>query len=142
MKYLFTSLLFLSSLLIYSQTDTERKEITSNYDQAKLKGLKQQYSADFQSNYNEAIKLAKINSWPLKIVDKNGNLNMLVGVHGSGEPIYYSEENLGAGITSRANTLYPGGSLGLNLTGLGMTASIWGVCFNTTRTILRKSNFC
>ncbi|MDB4534784.1 S8 family serine peptidase, partial [Vicingaceae bacterium] len=69
--------------------------------------------------------MAKINSWPLKIVDKNGNLNMLVGVHGSGEPIYYSEENLGAGITSRANTLYPGGSLGLNLTGLGMTASMW-----------------
>jgi len=125
MKHLFLSLLLLASLFSYSQTDAERKEITSNYNQAKLEELKQQYSAKFQANYDKAVKLAKINNWPLKTVDKNGNLNMLVGVHDSGEPIYLSEENLGAGVTSRANTLYPGGSLGLNLTGSGMTASIW-----------------
>jgi hypothetical protein len=125
MKSLLLALLILPSLLIYSQTDLERKKITSNYDQAKLKELKQRFSLDFQTNYNNALKLAKQNNWPLKEVDKEGNLKMLIGVDESGEPIYFSEENLGAGITSRANTLYPGGSMGLSLTGSGMTASIW-----------------
>jgi hypothetical protein len=125
MKNIFFTLLFASSLLSYSQTDAERTIITSNYDKTKLEELKQQYRSNFQTNYNNALKLAKINNWPLKIIDKDGNLNMLVGVHATGEPIYFSTENSGAGITSRANTMYPGGSLGLNVTGSGMTASIW-----------------
>lgn len=125
MKKLFILILLVPTLLSYGQTDAEREAIISNYDQSKLKELKQQFSNDFFTDYNKALQLAKINNWPLKFNDKNGNLNMLVGVHDSGEPIYLSEENFGAGQTSRVNTLYPGGSLGLNLTGLGMTASIW-----------------
>ncbi len=125
MKNLLLFLLTIYSFLCFAQTDAEKKVITSKYDLAKLDALKKQYTSDFQANYNKAMELAKVNNWPIKFVDEDGNLNKLVGVFDTGEPMYYSTENAGAGITSRASSLYPGGVLGLNLTGSGMAASIW-----------------
>ncbi len=41
------------------------------------------------------------------------------------EPIFFTVDNAGSGITISANKLYPGGSLGLSVTGSGMTAGVW-----------------
>ncbi|PCI99179.1 MAG: hypothetical protein COB15_04465 [Flavobacteriales bacterium] len=125
MKKLLLLILLVPSIIVNGQTKAEREKITSNYNMEKLKLIEQQFSTQFNEDYNEALRLAKIKNWPLNKVDKNGNLSMLIGVHNTGEPIYYTELNFEAGETSRANTLYPGGSLGLNLTGAGMTAGIW-----------------
>lgn len=42
-----------------------------------------------------------------------------------GNPIFYVTDNFGSGTTMRANTLYPGGSLGLNVTGSDMVVGVW-----------------
>lgn len=42
-----------------------------------------------------------------------------------GKPIYIATSNQDAGFATRTNTLQPGGSLGLNLDGSGMTVGVW-----------------
>jgi serine protease AprX len=42
-----------------------------------------------------------------------------------GVPIYFTTENTDSGITIRANALYEGGGLGLNLSGKGIVAGVW-----------------
>ena len=67
--------------------------------------------------YDSAVKLAKINNWPLRIQKTDGGLSTLVKVNEYGTPIYITTTNAGSAITSRANYLQPDGDSGLNLTG-------------------------
>ena len=48
-----------------------------------------------------------------------------IGVDEKGRWIYADTLNAGAGITTRANALYPGAELGLSLEGQGMKVGIW-----------------
>lgn len=68
-------------------------------------------------NYENAVRLAKLNNWPLVIEDEAGKHSSLVRVTEEGTPIYITTTNAGSAITSRANYLQPGGESGLNLTG-------------------------
>jgi serine protease AprX len=72
----------------------------------------------------EAIKMAELKGWPLTI-EKDGSFAELMRVSEEGTPIYYKTSNEGSAATSRANRLYPGGTLGLNITGDGVTGGIW-----------------
>jgi len=52
-------------------------------------------------------------------------LQELLDVLPNGEMIYAKTDNEGSGITARANKLYSGGSLGLNIQGQNMIAGVW-----------------
>ncbi len=71
------------------------------------------------------MKLRKQKGWEIKKKMPNGNIAELQKVSNDGTPIYYTTYNVGAGITTRANTLNSGGSLGLSVNGQGMTVGIW-----------------
>lgn len=72
-----------------------------------------------------AIEYAKQKGWPLTKSGKDGEFSMLVGITKEFEPIYITTLNRGAGITTRANKLYSGGGLGLDIHGESMTAAMW-----------------
>ena len=65
--------------------------------------------------------------FPKSIKLKNGKTAFLYGLDEFNLPVYLTPDNSGSINTSRANHLFDGGSLGLNLTGNGITAGVWEV---------------
>ncbi len=110
---------------VFAQTNSERDEITRNYDQVVLAQMEANYAATFAAEKAEALVLARINGWPEFIAIENGGQAELVGVFPSGEPIYYATENPQGAITTRTDRVHTGGGAGLDLNGEGMIAGIW-----------------
>lgn len=111
-------------LSAYSQSEDERKIISSSYDIKKLNFLKEEYHSLYTKRKSEADKFAHENGLEIRFIDKDGNLNELQYIE-NGVPIYYKTYNAGASQTIRANSLNTGGDLGLDLNGQGMTVGIW-----------------
>ena len=130
MKITFTSLLILSGILLANvdasaQSPAQRAKITEKYDLRKLEELRVEFQNEHNTNYARALELAKLNNWPLEINKPDGGFSQLIGVTPQDQPMYNTTTNNGLAITSRANRLQPGGSLGLNLAGQGMFAGVW-----------------
>jgi serine protease AprX len=113
------------SFNMLAQNREENARIIKANNVEKLHELSKQFDKEFHEKQAEAFRLAEINNWPLVINKKDGGLSKLVEVTKEGTPIYLTTHNAGSAITSRTNHLYPGGSLGLNLTGLGMVVGLW-----------------
>jgi len=110
----------------FSQTPKQAKEITEKYDIERLKKLESSFEKTFYSEHNNAIRLANHNGWPISYTDDNGTFFKLRKVI-NGSPIYYRTFNVDAAISTRANYLHNGGSLGLDVEGQGMIAHVWDV---------------
>ena len=117
-------LLLLFPIILFSQTQQQREVISAKSNVAVLKELSKKYKLFFEQNRLQAEVFAKAKNWPLEM-STSGNYSQLVGITENGKPIYYTTYNRGAGITSRANKLYDGGGLGLNVQGENMISGIW-----------------
>ncbi len=109
--------------IIFSQTQSQKNKITSQYDKNELGILMNKFLDKEIIDKNEAIKIAKIKNWPL-IIKKNGNYAELIKVLNN-NPIYYTTSNVSAAISTRTNHLNSNGSLGLELDGQNMIVNIW-----------------
>ncbi len=94
--------------------------------QALVTGAKRQALADFSarhnilflSGYRRALTLAKSRGWAITRKTKNGGLISLQGLNSLGFPIYLiTDNNTTAAATTGTNTVQPGGTTGLNLSG-------------------------
>ncbi|WP_333600952.1 S8 family serine peptidase [Flavobacterium sp.] len=117
MKVLF--FLIFSPLFVFSQSIAERKKIADSYDSTQSLKLKAE-AKEFFANQKKLIADYKANhpyvesdSLSLQRIE-NGTL-----------PIFYTIYNQGSSVTISTNKLYPGGSLGLSVSGDGMTAGVW-----------------
>ncbi|MEE9574095.1 MAG: hypothetical protein V3W20_13655, partial [Candidatus Neomarinimicrobiota bacterium] len=72
----------------------------------------------YQKNKTQVENYAKQKKIPIKRVFPNGTIVQIHHID-NGKPIYVTTTNLGAAQTTRTNELWPGGDLGLNLTGNG-----------------------
>ena len=107
------------SLLVNAQQKSHSNIKLSNETVNYLRSSADKYSKKYNSDYEIASKL-----YPKEITLKNGKIAKLYG--GSGNtPLYVATTNQGAVITARANYLYAGSSLNLNLTGSGLTSGVW-----------------
>jgi hypothetical protein len=108
----------LLSFVAFSQSAEDRKKIVSFYDaQAITKFVEEiKMEQDLQSklifNYKLNHKFEESEKFSLQRIYDN-------------EPIFFTTDNAGSSVTIATNKMYPGGSLGLNVTGSGMTAGIW-----------------
>ncbi len=116
--------LLLFTFISHSQTKDEKQQIINQTNAKKLQELSLKYSALFKKNKFKADSLATIFGWE-KIIKSNKSFSQLIGVNSLNLPIYYSTFNNGAGVTTRANKLYLGGGLGLNIQGEGMISAVW-----------------
>jgi len=128
-KLFFLALIGAISVNGYSQTEAERKEIVKGYDLRKLDQLAKEYEKEAQSSYEKGLSIAKEKGLPLDGVTPNGAYFSLRGVDSdTGELIYFQTSNntpTNSSIqTVRSQHLYNGGSLGINIQGLGMN-----ICF-------------
>lgn len=75
-------------------------------------------SAKENLEHARLIQLARQKGWDTLIKKPNGNISKLVGVDAFGIPLYIStENNITAAATIGTDKLWPGGSLGLSLSG-------------------------
>lgn len=124
-KFLLAGMLTLGvSAFYFGQTEAERQQITKNYDHVKLKEMGLRFENRAKALKKEAIIFAKKNNLPLSIQHENGATSELMMVE-NGVPIYYTNFNVDAAKSTRANHLNTGGSLGLSLDGQNMTAHVW-----------------
>lgn len=108
----------------YAQkTEEQKAKIRKGTDVKRLLELSAEYTAKYEAKRAEALKQAKIYNWPEKISDDKG-VSLLVDVV-DGNPLYLTTDNVGSALTSRTNSLQPGGDLGLNLTGSIMVVGMW-----------------
>jgi len=97
--------------------------ITKDYDVEYLNLLSTKFSKENKENKEYAIKMAKINNWPIIIKTKTSLSELMEVV--DGKPIYIETKNIDAAEATRANTLHNNGLLGLNIEGQNMTAYVW-----------------
>lgn len=115
-----------------AQTPEQKQQIVKDYDQAAIAELITKLKADRAANYSRALQLAELNGWPLRVEDEKGSVAVLSGVTHDDKPLYKGTHNdgpTGSAHTSRVTALRPGGSLGLNLRGQGMTVGMWEIAY-------------
>ncbi|MEL1243346.1 S8 family serine peptidase [Flavobacterium sp. DGU11] len=115
----------MGSVSAFAQTPEQKKLIVKDNNLEELARISTEEREFKTKNYAEALRLAEINGWPLKRTNSNGDSQKLAGVTEDGHPVYFTMYNLGQAKTTRADKLHPGGGMGLNLTGQGMTIGIW-----------------
>ena len=114
----------LSNLKFYSQNQQSLNKIQQSTKVGYLRSFSESQRKKFGLSFNLANSLAVKNNWRKEIVT-DSTYSRLVGVTKDLKPIYYLTENRSAGVTSRADRLYTGGSLGLTIEGQGMLAGVW-----------------
>jgi len=83
-----------------------------------LQSTADQMAAVQQDNYINLMTLAKQKGWPITIKGLQASVARLTGIDSAGYPLYTSVlNNTIAAATTGTNTLWPGGSSGLNLSG-------------------------
>ena len=125
-RSLFSTLLTMSaSAFFFAQTEADRKEITKKYDQKELNNLFEQYSRTAEEEKSRVDAYAKENNIPLIVKEKDGSTRQLMKIDENGTPVYFTNNNVNAAKSTRANHLNTGGSLNLNLNGENMIVSVW-----------------
>jgi hypothetical protein len=85
---------------------------------AALVTFSSQSKTAYQASHNRALSLAASRGWRVQRFTKNGNLVSLQGLNTMGFPVYLiTHNNTTSAATTGTNTVQPGGSLGLNLSG-------------------------
>jgi hypothetical protein len=118
---IFLTIVFISQML-FTQNIKRSELVLPESQKQKLLQMSNDLSNKYFESYNKAIS-----KFPSTVTLKNGRIAFLDGLDELGMPLYYTVDNFGSTITSRANHLFDGGSLGLNLTGNGITAGVWEV---------------
>ena len=111
-------LLFIIVNVGYSQSIEERIGITSLYRKSLTDSINLKYK-NYSLEQNRLIN-DYIKNHPQTNFD-TFSLQRIV----DGNPIYFSVDNSTSVSSIRGNSLYPGGSLGLNVTGQGITVGVW-----------------
>ena len=96
----------------------QRSELYNDAQQKKLDILSTELNTKYKSNYQKAVKMAKLKGWTIESDLGDGRIMRLQGLDETGQPLYLmTESNANASATTRTNQLYSGGSLGLTLNG-------------------------
>ncbi len=110
---------------VFGQSPSDVKNIISHYDLNKIKEKEIYYRKKAQAEKAKAETVARLNNWPLVVVNENGSKSELMKLTADGYPIYYTTDNVNAAKSTRANFLHNNGGMGLNLEGQGITVREW-----------------
>ncbi|MDB5090253.1 MAG: Por secretion system C-terminal sorting protein [Mucilaginibacter sp.] len=118
MNKLYAAVTFSFFLLCFADKTFGQQIPVNDVKKKELTDLSARSNNTFLINHNNALALAKKNGWVVKRKTKKGGLISLQGVNSLGFPIYLkTDNNTTAAATTGTNTVQPGGSLGLNLSG-------------------------
>lgn len=113
------------SLNLQAQNSRDIEKIQGSTNVEALKAMGIRLSQQAAASKALALKTAKEKGWLIRKDFEDGRIIELKGLDRSGKPVYYSTANLNAAKTVSANKVWPGGSLGLNLSGNGVILREW-----------------
>jgi len=127
MKIKVLPLLLLLPFFAFSQTAEEKRKLASFSNKEANTVLAKELQKEEQQRKLRLDAYLKSNPQisKVEITDDGFGKKELMDVLPNGEKIYAQTHNAGSAITARANSLYSGGSLGINIQGQGMTAGVW-----------------
>ena len=113
-KYILAFLFGASIITIHAQT---------NHSES-VKNLEGRFYQQYITDKIQADSFSKVNNIPLRFENSNGEIIEFSRYEKNGEMIFRRTNNLGSGRTISTNKVWPGGSVGTSLTGLGMTGRL------------------
>jgi len=120
MNKLYAAITFSILLLCFADRTFGQQIPVNDVKKRELDDLSSRSNSTFLINHKNALSLAKKNGWVVKRKTKKGGMLSLQGVNSLGFPIYLkTDNNTTAAATTGTNTVQPGGSTGLNLSGSG-----------------------
>ncbi len=126
-KLLFAYVFSTASFFLVHAQSTEDREKIATYSNKEANAVLEKKINDekIQRDIRLSRYLGQNPGFSKKINLPNYGIKELIDVLPNGEFIYAQTDNAGAAITARANRLYNGGSLGLNIQGQNMIAAVW-----------------
>ena len=94
-----------------------RLQAQTSTNTAILQDASRRLSLKEKQDYQTLLTVSKKKGWPLIITNKAGHRAILSGIDPKGYPLYVGSNDLVSAATIRTNSLWPGGSTGLNLSG-------------------------
>ncbi len=126
MKTFTISAFLLVALWANGQTIEERAKIAQMSDLKTLDSLKLEFQREEQERFVRIEQYLRNNPGQTRrSKSENGVLKEIYDINPDGTVAYFVAGNANAARTARANRLYSGGNLGLNIQGQGMNAVVW-----------------
>jgi serine protease AprX len=125
MKKLNFLLIIFVPFICLSQTKEQRSLIIKSTDTEGLFQLSKQFNSDRLKRKERINAYLTMFRFTNDTISKDRVVNQIYDVLPNGEVEYFRTSNSGSSITSRANRLYSGASLGLNIQGQGMDVYVW-----------------
>lgn len=114
-----------NSMLI-AQTVEQRTEIKKSINAVELKKLEAKHQAAFELNEKKIAEFLLKNPQAKRKFSKKGSTYFIQSIDAAGKPVYINtKSNVESGTLIKANELYSGGSLGVNISGQNMVAGVW-----------------
>ena len=129
---LFIGVLFCTAQL-HAQSKDQKNFIQSVYKAQKIQTLASKIQADYDRKQVRLQQFAKANGLPMTEKLSDGTVVSLQDIGIDGTPLYYTTLMDPTSKVSRANELYAGGDLNLDLDGRGLQVGVWdaGVALTT-----------
>jgi serine protease AprX len=111
-------------------TDSRPSEVRQATKTDALSSLAVEYQRQFDEQEAAVQQYLNANPGVQREVEKNGVRHRIIRIGQDGQPVYQvnryaSAKNVASAQLIKADALHPGGSLGLNITGTGMTVGVW-----------------
>jgi hypothetical protein len=114
----FYSLLITGVLLILGGDAFCQQSLISATNKNELNDLSAKSNNLYIKERQQALSFAQKHGWAIRRKTKNGGIMSLQGTNKRGFPVYFiTDDNVVSAATTGTNTVQPGGSLGLNLSG-------------------------
>lgn len=124
MQKIYHKSLLTASVLFFLLSQGQIKDSLQNHQQEReISAFKSKIN---QYNEYQKKEIQRLKSLGHKeFISENGNEKQLIGSDQEGRPLYYTTLNAGAAKMTKADNLYSGGGLGLNITGENMIIGQW-----------------
>lgn len=110
-------------MFFFSSYGQTKDELKTDPKEREIQAFRNKVQEQAQKQKNEIQRLKSLGH--KEFISENGNEKQLIGADENGRPMYYTTLNAGAAKMTKANTLYSGGGLGLNITGNNMIIGQW-----------------
>lgn len=118
MRKLYPAILTGFLLLFFAGEVTGQQTLVNDAHKKTLAAITAKKTSEYEQSHQKALAFAKTHNLVVRQNTKNGGVFSLQGLDSRGFPVYFrTSDNIISAATTRTNTLYPGGALGLNFSG-------------------------
>lgn len=121
-------IILLNASFVFStnaQTLEERTKNIKSVNKAKLESLKTEFQRQNVISEDKVLKYIRAHPKVKRTFVRDGSTYYLKKIDADGNPVYINTKNRDSGVLIKADQLYKGGSIGVDITGEGMVVGVW-----------------